>query len=84
MIACVPVSLSCLDCGWIWAAPTKFEDQPSDFECPQCNAPKKRFARFNAETGKIEGSGALPQLVNIAGLVGIAGAVALVGIGLLG
>lgn len=69
--------------GFIYFLNAPFEEQPTDFECPQCNAPKKRFSKYDAETGKIIGGGALPQIVNIAGLIGIAGAVALVGLGLL-
>jgi rubredoxin len=34
----------CLDCGYIYYLPTDFDDQPKDYECPQCAAPKSRFA----------------------------------------
>lgn len=67
----------CLDCGYIYFLPTDFEEQPKDYECPQCAAPKSRFAGYDAETGKTTGSGGLPQVV---GLVGALGAVATVGL----
>lgn len=37
----------CVDCGYVYK-PTrkvKFEDLPSTWKCPQCNAPKRRFAK---------------------------------------
>merc|ERR1712224_568967 len=46
----------CIDCGWIYCEGTPFAQQPNDFVCPQCNASKKRFARFDAATGKIYGA----------------------------
>lgn len=69
--------------GFIYFLAAPFEDLPKSYECPQCNAPKKRFAGYDAETGKTVGGTALPQIVNIAGLIGVAGLVALVGVGLL-
>lgn len=47
---CVP------DCGWIYCEETPFAQLPADFECPQCGAGKKRFARFDAKTGKVQGA----------------------------
>lgn len=41
------------DCGWIYCETTPFEDTPSDYRCPQCNAPKRRFVGYDAETGKV-------------------------------
>jgi hypothetical protein len=36
--------------GYIYFAPTAFEELSSDYECPQCAAPKSRFAQYDAET----------------------------------
>jgi hypothetical protein len=41
----------------IYCDETPFDEQPSDYRCPQCNAPKRRFARFNVDTGKVGGLG---------------------------
>jgi rubredoxin len=41
------------DCGWIYCETTPFDDTPSDYRCPQCNAPKRRFVGYDAETGKV-------------------------------
>lgn len=37
----------CVDCGYIYKPNRKitFEDLPSTWKCPQCNAPKRRFAK---------------------------------------
>lgn len=37
----------CVDCGFVYkpARRVKFEDLPSAWKCPQCNAPKRRFAK---------------------------------------
>lgn len=46
----------CVDCGFVYKPKRKikFEDLPSTWKCPQCNAPKRRFAKkagdFIAET----------------------------------
>lgn len=37
----------------IYSDETPFDEMPSDYRCPQCNAPKRRFARFDVETGKV-------------------------------
>ncbi|XP_044442941.1 uncharacterized protein [Triticum aestivum] len=72
----------CLDCGYIYFLPKAFEEQPDEYGCPQCNAPKKRFARYDVESGKPIG-GALPPLTVIVSLViGIAGIGALLVYGL--
>lgn len=42
--------------------------------CPQCRAPKKRFARYDVNTGKPIGGG-LPPIGVIVGLVAGVGAV---------
>jgi len=46
----------CIDCGWIYCEETPFSQQPANFICPQCNASKKRFAGFDAISGKIYGA----------------------------
>ncbi|CAO2176369.1 unnamed protein product [Urochloa humidicola] len=72
----------CLDCGYIYFLPKPFEEQPDDYGCPQCNAAKKRFARYDAATGKAIG-GTLPPIAVIVSLViGIAGVGALLVYGL--
>uniref|UniRef100_A0A803L229 PDZ domain-containing protein n=1 Tax=Chenopodium quinoa TaxID=63459 RepID=A0A803L229_CHEQI len=48
--------------------------KPDDYACPQCRAPKKRFARYDVNTGKAVG-GALPPIGVIIGLVAGLGAV---------
>jgi hypothetical protein len=32
-----------------------FEERDPNYRCPQCNAPKKRFSKYDAETGKTIG-----------------------------
>ncbi|XP_042482791.1 uncharacterized protein LOC122063161 [Macadamia integrifolia] len=72
----------CLDCGFIYFLPKPFEEQPDSYACPQCQAPKKRFARYDVDTGKPIGGG-LPPIGVIVGLVvGIAGVGALLVYGL--
>lgn len=57
--------------------------QPDEYACPQCRAPKKRFARYDVETGKAIGGGAnLPIGVIIGLLVGVGGVGALLVYGL--
>ncbi|XP_042425165.1 uncharacterized protein LOC122013428 [Zingiber officinale] len=72
----------CLDCGFIYFLSKPFEEQPDGYICPQCNAPKKRFARYNAVTGKTIGSGLPPIGVLIGLVVGIAAVGGLVVYGL--
>ena len=43
----------CIDCGYIYSNKTPFEEVSSSYVCPQCNAPKKRFAGYDPETGKV-------------------------------
>lgn len=64
----------CLDCGFIYTLQKPFEEQPDDYACPQCIAPKKRFARYDVTTGKAVG-GTLPPIGVIIGLVAGIGAV---------
>jgi len=46
----------CIDCGYIYCEETPFEEAGLDYRCPQCNAPPRRFARFNSQTGEIDQS----------------------------
>lgn len=72
----------CLDCGFIYTLPTPFDEQPESYVCPQCVAPKKRFAQYDVTRGKAIGGG-LPPIGVILGLVlGIAGVGALLIYGL--
>merc|ERR1712097_141404 len=59
----------CIDCGWIYCETTPFSQQSNDFVCPQCNASKKRFAKFDVDSGKIYGAEGA-QLGTIATVVG--------------
>lgn len=64
----------CADCGWIYTQRKPFEEQPESFRCPQCQATKKRFARYDAEKDKKVGgtSGSLATgLTVVVGIVGI-------------
>lgn len=72
----------CLDCGYIYTLTKPFDEQPDAYACPQCRAPKKRFARYDVNTGKAIG-GTLPPVGVIVGLLaGIAGVGALLVYGL--
>ncbi|KAK4433203.1 hypothetical protein Salat_1082500 [Sesamum alatum] len=71
----------CLDCGYIYTLPKPFDDQPDEYACPQCRAPKKRFAKYDVNTGKAIGGG-LPIGVIIGLLVGVGGVGALLVYGL--
>ncbi|XP_021282960.1 uncharacterized protein LOC110415585 [Herrania umbratica] len=64
----------CLDCGYIYTAQKPFDEQPDTYACPQCRAPKKRFAKYDVNTGKAIGAG-LPPIGVIIGLVAGVGAV---------
>ncbi|KAB2598879.1 hypothetical protein D8674_001799 [Pyrus ussuriensis x Pyrus communis] len=71
-----------LDCGFIYTLQKPFDEQPDAYACPQCLAPKKRFARYDVNTGKAIG-GSLPPIAVIIGLVaGLAGVGALLVYGL--
>lgn len=64
----------CIDCGYIYCEELPFGELGSDYRCPQCNAPTRRFAKFNAETGKISGGGGLDAgtlATVIGGLLGV-------------
>ncbi|KAL5769907.1 hypothetical protein ACOSP7_014061 [Xanthoceras sorbifolium] len=72
----------CLDCGYIYTMQKPFDEQPETYACPQCKAPKKRFAAYDVSTGKPIGGG-LPPIGVIIGLVaGVAGVGALLVYGL--
>lgn len=72
----------CLDCGYVYTVQKPFDEQPDAYVCPQCRAPKKRFARYDVNTGKPIGGG-LPPIGVIIGLVaGIGGVGALLVYGL--
>ncbi|XP_022747921.1 uncharacterized protein LOC111297464 [Durio zibethinus] len=64
----------CLDCGYIYTAQKPFDEQPDTYACPQCRAPKKRFAQYDVNTGKAVGGG-LPPIGVIIGLMAGVGAV---------
>ncbi|KAK2425809.1 rubredoxin family protein [Trifolium repens] len=65
----------CLDCGYIYFLPKSFDEQPDTYSCPQCQAPKKRFAEYDVNTGRAIGGGGLPPVGVIIGLVAGLGAV---------
>ncbi|KZV23889.1 hypothetical protein F511_23851 [Dorcoceras hygrometricum] len=67
----------CLDCGYIYTLQKSFDDQPDDYACPQCRAPKKWFSRYDVNTGKAVGGNSPPIGVIIGLLVGIGGVGAL-------
>ncbi|XP_027160512.1 uncharacterized protein LOC113761639 [Coffea eugenioides] len=71
----------CLDCGYIYTLTKPFDEQPDDYACPQCRAPKKRFARYDVTTGKAVGGG-LPIGVILGLIAGIGGVGALLAYGL--
>lgn len=60
----------CIDCGYIYTLKTPFEEQPSGYVCPQCNAPPKRFARYDAENDKMIGGDSTPLAAIAAVVVG--------------
>ncbi|KAF4380238.1 hypothetical protein F8388_024531 [Cannabis sativa] len=72
----------CLDCGFIYTLQKPFEEQADGYVCPQCRAPKKRFARYDVNTGKAIGGGLPPIGVIIGLLVGVGGVAALLLYGL--
>lgn len=72
----------CLDCGYVYTLQKPFEEQPENYACPQCIAPKKRFARYDVNTGRAIGGGLPPIGVIIGLLAGIGGVGALLVYGL--
>ncbi|DBB16917.1 TPA: hypothetical protein ACH3X3_014030 [Trebouxia sp. C0006] len=67
----------CIDCGYIYAGKVPFEELGSSYVCPQCNAPRKRFAKYDVDTGKIKGAAPI-QIGTYATVIG-----GLLGVGLL-
>ena len=63
----------CIDCGYIYSDETPFNQLPSDYRCPQCKAPKRRFTGFDPNTGKQESSGADlgTTVTRVGGLLGV-------------
>jgi rubredoxin len=64
----------CVDCGYIYCDAKAFEQTDPDYQCPQCRAPKKRFARYDAVSGKKVGgtSQDLATLLTVSvGLLGV-------------
>lgn len=67
----------CIDCGYIYCDETPFAQLAADYRCPQCNAPKRRFAKYDPNTGKMDGGD--QDLGTIATVIG-----GLIGVGVLG
>ncbi|CAL6402571.1 unnamed protein product [Bathycoccus prasinos] len=62
------------DCGFVYALPTPFADQDKEYSCPQCSAPRSRFAKYDPETGRAVGGGlSTPLVTTAATVVGLAG-----------
>lgn len=59
----------CVDCGYVYTLPTPFEEQPKSYICPQCNAPKSRFAPYDVETGRAKGGGLSTPIITIVSTV---------------
>lgn len=65
----------CIDCGYIYCDELPFEELPSGYQCPQCRAPTRRFAKFDVNTGKSSGGAGLDAgtlATVIGGLIGVA------------
>jgi hypothetical protein len=56
--------------------------QPESFQCPQCQAPKKRFAGYDPETGNTIGGQKTPIPVIIGVVLGAVGIGAFLFLGL--
>ena len=63
----------CIDCGYIYRG--DFDALPKDYKCPQCNAPRSRFANYDPETGKASGGAAsnAPLITTAATVIGVVG-----------
>ncbi|EFJ50575.1 hypothetical protein VOLCADRAFT_120585 [Volvox carteri f. nagariensis] len=64
----------CVDCGYIYCDKVPFEETPANYRCPQCNAPKRRFVEYDADSGKTTGiaEGTVGTIATvIGGLLGI-------------
>lgn len=53
--------------------PTAFAEQGRDYVCPQCNAPRSRFAKYDVETGTAIGGTSAPLVTTISTVVGLVG-----------
>lgn len=64
----------CVDCGWVYCEKTPFEDLPSNYRCPQCKAPLRRFVPYDSKSGKGVGiaEGTIGTIATVVGgLIGI-------------
>ena len=52
----------CVDCGYLYTMSTPFDAQRDNFACPQCDAPKSRFAAYDPASGKAIGAVAAAEL----------------------
>ena len=43
----------CVDCGYIYCDEEPFDVAPSNYRCPECNAPKRRFVPYDKGSGKV-------------------------------
>ncbi|CAL53651.1 Rubredoxin-type fold [Ostreococcus tauri] len=59
----------CVDCGYVYTLPTPFGEQPKSYVCPQCNAPKSRFAPYDVETGRAKGGGLSTPIITVVSTV---------------
>ncbi|CAM6117746.1 unnamed protein product [Calypogeia fissa] len=46
------IAYVCSACGYIYDLDTPFEEQPNEYECPVCSAPKESFDPQNATLGQ--------------------------------
>jgi hypothetical protein len=44
-----------------------------EYVCPQCNAPRSRFAKYDVETGRATGNTSAPLITSAATVIGLAG-----------
>lgn len=63
----------CVDCGYVYTLPTPFGEQGKEYVCPQCNAPRSRFAKYDVETGKAIGGSKAPLITTAATILGLGG-----------
>ena len=63
----------CIDCGYVYTLPTPFAEQGKEYVCPQCSAPRSRFAKYDVETGRAIGGTSAPLITNVATVLGLAG-----------
>jgi len=62
----------CVDCGYIYGQNegVAFEELPSNFRCPQCRAPKRRFAKKAGEVVASNADASNTQIL-VASLLGL-------------